>query len=480
MRKIDELINDYDIKNEKLNIKEEKISKVEINRIKEITMLKTGLSYRKGTKKRYIIPLAAVMTIILSFAVVFAQGGLSSIYNRIFGENIKYVNDMGTIIDESYSSNGITFNVASMLGDENSFYIVFELIKENGESLGKSDYIYIDKLRLDMKGSGGYSWNEIKDDNPNDNKATFILIGNTEKKTAGDKLTLLLSDITEYSINKQKTSFEPYDFLTTNQEYINQYLIRNDEKSPVNAVEDNISEDERKKINEINDITPDDILPIKNFNISLGDNFNDLYIDNVGFAEGKLCMRFALMNPEQRNISDIYFIDKSNLNNSLYSDFVFSQEADGIKYEYYIFNIQNMDELKNYNLIFNTTDKINTTKGDWKVTFKADYKNTTNTIKVNKDVEIEGKKYTVKNIKISPIALNVQMNNNLIDNIENPGHELHDIAKVIMKNGSLVEIGSSGTSTNTFTTTLNLIFTQPIDITQIDKVKVGDLEIKLN
>lgn len=480
MRKIDELIDDYDIKNEKLNIKEEKISKVEVDRIKEITMLKTGLSYRKGTKKKYIIPLAAVMTIILSFAVVFAQGGLSSIYNRIFGENIKYVNDMGTIIDESYSSNGITFNVASMLGDENSFYIVFELIKENGESFGKLDYIYIDKLRLDMKGSGGYSWNEIKDDNPNDNKATFILIGNTERKTAGDKLTLLLSDITEYNINKQKTSFEPYDFLTTNREYINQYLIKNDEKSPVNAVEDNISEDERKKINEINDITPDDTLPIKNLNISLGDNFNDLYIDNVGFAEGKLCMRFALMNPEQRNISDIYFIDKSNLDNSLYSDFVFSQEADGIKYEYYIFNIQNMDELKNYNLTFNTTDKINTTKGDWEVTFKADYKNTTNTIKVNKDVEIEGKKYTVKNIKISPIALNVQMNNNLIDNIENPGHKLYDVAKVIMKDGSAVEIGSSGTSTNTFTSTLNLIFTQPIDITRIDKVKVGDLEIKLN
>ncbi len=247
MRKIDELLDDYDIKNEKLNINEIEMSKEEVNRIKEITMLKTGLSYKHGTKKRYIIPLAAAMTIILSFAVVFAQGGLSNIYNKIFGENIKYVNDMGTFIDESYSYNGITLNVASMVGDENSFYIVFELIKENGESFGKSDYIYIEHLRLDMKGSGGYSWNEIKDDNPKDNKATFILVGNTEKKTAGDKLTLLLSDITEYSINKQKTSFEPYNFLTANQEYVKQYLIKNDEKSPMNAVEENISEDERKK-----------------------------------------------------------------------------------------------------------------------------------------------------------------------------------------------------------------------------------------
>ncbi|MBP1926638.1 hypothetical protein J2Z76_002507 [Sedimentibacter acidaminivorans] len=480
MGKIDELLDDYDIKNEKLNINEIEMSKEEVNRIKETTMLKTGFSYKYGTKKKYIIPLAAVMTIILSFAVVFAQGGLSNIYNKIFGENIKYVNDMGTIIDESYSSNGITLNVASMVGDENSFYIVFELIKENGESFGKSDYIYIEHLRLEMKGSGGYSWNEIKDDNPNDSKATFILVGNTEKKTAGDKLTLLLSEITEYSINKQKTSFEPYDFLMANQEYVKQYLIKNDKKSPVNDVEDNMSEDERKKINEMNDITPDEILPINNLSILLGDNLNNLYVDNVGFAEGKLCIRFALKDSEKRDISEIYFTDKSNSDDRLYSNFMFSQEANGIKYEYYIFDIQNMEELKNYNLTCSTTDKINVTKGDWKVSFKADYKNITHTIKVNKDVQIEGKRYTIKNIKISPISLNVQMRNNLVDNIENPVHKLHDILTVTMKDGTEVEIGSSGTSTNPLTATLNLIFTKPVDVTQIDKITVGDLEIELN
>ncbi len=369
MRKIDELLDDYDIENEKLNINEVEISKEEVNKIKEITMIKAGLSYKHGTKKRYIIPLAAAMTIILSFAAVFAQGGLSNIYNKIFGENIKYVNDMGTVIDKSYSSNGIIFNVASMVGDENSFYIVFELIKENGESFDKSDYIYIEQLRLDMKGSGGYSWNEIKDDNPDDNKATFILIGNTEKKTAGDKLTLTLSDITEYSINKQETSFEPYDFLNTNQEYINQYLIKNDKKTHANAAEDNTSEDVKEKIKKINDMTPDEILPIKNLNISLGDNLNDINVDNIGFAEEKLCIRFALMNPEQRDINEVYFTNKNNPDGSLYSDFVLYEDENGIKYEYYIFNIKNMDELKNYNLIYSTTDKINTKKGNWEVFF---------------------------------------------------------------------------------------------------------------
>lgn len=480
MRKIDELLDDYDIENEKLNINELEISKEEVNRIKEITKLKTGLSYKNGTKKRYIIPLAAVMTIILSFAVVFAQGGLSSIYNKIFGENSKYVNDMGTVIDERYSNNGITLNVASMLGDENSFYIVFELIKESGESFSKSDYIYIDKLRLDINGSGGYSWNEIKDDNLNDNKATFMLIGNTERKITGDKLTLYLSDITEYSVNNQNTIFEPYDFLTSNKEYINQSLIINEQKSKVNLADDNVSEEEREKINEINDITSDELLPTKQMNIQLVDSMNDILVDNIGFVEGKLCMRIALMNHEKRDINEIYFSSKNKPEDRLYCEYMFTENADGINYEYYIFNIKNMYVLENYILSYSTTDKISTTKGEWEVSFKADYKNTTHTIKVNKDIEFRGERYTVKNIKISPISLNVQMRNNLADSIENPVHKLHDIINVTMKDGTEVEIGSSGTSTKLFTATLNLIFTQPIDVTQIDKITIGELEIELN
>ncbi len=230
----------------------------------------------------------------------------------------------------------------------------------------------------------------------------------------------------------------------------------------------------------MNDITPDEVLPINNLGISLGDNLKDVYVDNVGFAEEKLCIRFALKDTEKRDINEIYFTNKNNPDERLYSDFMFSQEEKGIKYEYYIFNIQNIEELKNYNFTCSTTDKINITKGEWKVSFKADYKNTTHTIKVNKDVQIEGKRYTVKNIKISPISLNVQMRNNLADNIENPVHKLHDIVTVIMKDGTKVEIGSSGTSTNPFTATLNLIFNQPVDVTQIDKITIGELEIELN
>ena len=152
------------------------------------------------------------MTLILSFAAVFAQGGLSNIYYKLFGDNTKYVREMGTVINESCSSKGITLNVASMLGDENAFYIIFELIKDKGESFENSDYIYFDRLSLDINSSGGYTWYQIEDDDKNDNKATFILAGNTKKKVTGDKLTLRVADFTEYNTKEPVNKFEPYSF----------------------------------------------------------------------------------------------------------------------------------------------------------------------------------------------------------------------------------------------------------------------------
>ena len=144
LTKIHEIIDNIDIENEDLKIAKSKVSKEEKNRIFEMALNKANIRKEKTFSRKYILSIAAAMTLILSFAVVFAQGGLSNIYYKLFGENIKYVTEMGTIIDESYSSNGITFNVSNMLGDENSFYIIFEIIKENGESFKDSDYIEFD------------------------------------------------------------------------------------------------------------------------------------------------------------------------------------------------------------------------------------------------------------------------------------------------------------------------------------------------
>lgn len=477
MKKIHELLDDMDIGDENIEINEE-MSEDEKQRILELTLNKGNLNYKKGIKSRFILPLAAAMTIVLSFAVVFAQGGLSSVYYKLFGENIKYVNEMGTVIDESNTSNDITLNIANMLGDENSFYIIFELIKENGESFKDSDYIQFDSLHLDLNSSGGYTWYQIEDDDANDNKSTFILSGNTKKKIVGSKLTLSAENFTEYSLREPVNVFDPYEFLINNNEYINQELIANLKKQPASTNDKNLQQEELDKINQINNLTTDYLLPWKYSNIFVEENLDSIYVDNIGFAENKLCIRFVSTNTEESSLGDVYFVNKKDSEDIVYNDFILSDEKDGVYYNYYIFDIDSMKSLENYDLKYNIIRKLSSTDGRWEVKFKADYKNMSETIKVNKESEIGNKKYTVKNIKLSSISLNIEMNNNLLDNIENPVHSLINQVSVEMKDGTIAEISGSGSSTNPLTSSINVMFKQPIDITKVEKVNVGNLEIE--
>ncbi|MDF2677219.1 MAG: exported protein of unknown function [Bacillota bacterium] len=479
MKKINDLLNDYDIIDENLNIKEDSMSEIEKLRIKNLTLEKLGLTNKKSTKKRLILPLAAAMTLVLSFAVVFAQGGISNVYYKLFGENIKYVNEIGTEINKEYSNNGITLNVANMLGDENSFYIIFELINESGESFENINYIEFEDLNLDFNSSGGYTYYKIEDDNEKDNKATFVLIGNTAKKAVNKKMTLKINNFAEYSII-ELDKFEPFNFLSENEEFIKQSLTKNTKKS-LTPITSDMLEEEKQKIEYMNSLIPNEILPFKQENIILDDN-NHISVDNIGFAEGRLCIRFAVntLNTDEY-ISELYFVNKNNPDDILYGDILFTDSDWNNIYDYYSFNIKNMEELKNYDFKYSIMKETKNTEGNWDVSFKADYKNSSKKINVNKEVELEGKRYKIENVKLSPISLNVELKNNLIDNIDNPQHNnILDEVSVVLKDGSNIKSISSGSSSNAFSASINMIFEKPVDVLTIDYIKIGDIKVYFN
>lgn len=478
MKKINEILNDFDIIDENLNIKEVDISEIEKLRIKNLTLEKLGLKNKKSTKKHLILPLAAAFTLILSFAVVFAQGGISNVYYKLFGENIKYVNEIGTEINKGYLNNGVTLNVANMLGDENSFYIIFELINENGESFEKVNYIEFEDLNLDFNSSGGYTYYKIEDDNAKDNKATFVLIGNTAKKAVNKKMTLKIKDFTEYSIT-ELDKFEPYDFLSENEKFINQSLMKNNKKSFIPITSDMV-EEEKQKAEYMNSLIPNEILSFKQENILLDDK-NNISVDNIGFAEKRLCIRFAVetLNADEY-ISELYFVNRNNPDDILFGDILFTESNESTVYDYYSFNIKNMEELKNYDFKYSIMKETKKTEGNWDVSFKADYKNTSKKINVNKEVELDGKKYKIDNVKLSPISLNVELKNNLVDNIDNPKHNFFDVVSVVLKDGSIIKSISSGSSSNPFSASINMIFEKPVDVLTIDYIKIGDIKVYFN
>lgn len=64
------------------------------------------------------------------------------------------------------------------------------------------------------------------------------------------------------------------------------------------------------------------------------------------------------------------------------------------------------------------------------------------------------------------------------DNYENPIHDFNEAVSVIMKDGTKIEPTSSGSGSNPLTSYVYLMFKQPINIEQIDKIVIGDIEIK--
>lgn len=480
MKNIYELLDTIDLDNENLDISETEMTDIEKKRILEMTLKKSGLR-KRGIGRKYILPLTAAMTIILSFAAVFAQGGLSAVYHRIFGDSIKYVADMGTIIDESYTSNGITMNIASMVGDENSFYIVAELIKENGETFEDSDYVKFEDLRLNFKSSGGYTWYQIEDENPSDNKATFIIAGNSKKKIARDRLTIYAHDITEYSIKKPLEGFDAYEFLMNNPDYISQELT---ERMPAvyfgKNDYDTTPEEKAKNLIMEKDINPNYVLPRKYVKIPVERNLGDIYIENIGFADNKLCIRMAFTDSEKYSLGTISFVNKDDSDDIKYGNFFNVEESGETEFHYYIFDIRDMAELENYYFKYEIISKLGTTEGEWNINFRADYKNASRTIVTNKDAEINGRNYTVKNIKFSPISINVEMSNMLLKPEEKTYHDFSNAVTVILKDGLEAEVNQSGSSTNALSSSLNVMFKQPIDIRQIDRIKVGSLEVPVD
>ncbi|MDD2493732.1 MAG: hypothetical protein PHE29_00915, partial [Tissierellia bacterium] len=90
------------------------------------------------------------------------------------------------------------------------------------------------------------------------------------------------------------------------------------------------------------------------------------------------------------------------------------------------------------------------------------------------------KRYLVKELKLSPISLNIELINNLEDKIKNPVSNFYNEVTITMKDGKNIDLISSGANTNPLKSTINMIFEKPIDVKQIYTINIGNLTIKIN
>lgn len=190
-----------------------------------------------------------------------------------------------------------------------------------------------------------------------------------------------------------------------------------------------------------------------------------------------LNIRVYLEDEESYDIGKMVFKHKET-DEELYS-YIVSSEENGKQYKTYIFDIENMEELKNYTFTCSAVETKDKLIGNWNLKFKPNYKPTIKEVNVNKSIELDGEKYSIKDVKISPISIVIDIRRNLFDKINKPvNHDIKNIM-VILDDGSTVKLNGANVSSNLTEICIIKQFESPVDIEAIREIIIEGYSINI-
>ncbi len=477
MKKIDELFDDYEV-NDDLDIKPSVLDDIELKRIKNLTFEKAGIKIaKKSTNKRIILPLIAVMSIlILSMAVVSANTNIESIFGDLFSGGYEYIENCSDIVDVYDIDNDLKLSIDGIIGDENTCYIKFTMERLDGKTFDCS-YAFFDNVGFDFRGSGGFSYTMLEDEDKTDNKISFLLDLSITSGFRNKKIEFNIRDLWLYLIDENNV-FNPHGYLQENEKLINQDNIVetnvNLKKEELNN--DSLSAAEKGKITtEIYSI--EQALGRGDLGLGLIKDSDKLAVDNIGFVNNMLNIRVYLEDEESYDIGKMVFKHKET-DEELYS-YIVSSEENGKQYKTYIFDIENMEELKNYTFTCSAVETKDKLIGNWNLKFKPNYKPTIKEVNVNKSIELDGEKYSIKDVKISPISIVIDIRRNLFDKINKPvNHDIKNIM-VILDDESTVKLNGANVSSNLTEICIIKQFESPVDIEAIREIIIEGYSINI-
>lgn len=112
--------------------------------------------------------------------------------------------------------------------------------------------------------------------------------------------------------------------------------------------------------------------------------------------------------------------------------------------------------------------------GNWKVSWKLDYKDVSKEIIVNRTIKINDNKYFITSVNISPIFASANLISRNRDNI--------NIEKVTLKDGTQYTGGdfiSGGTSSSLLKISTRIGFSKVIDVSQVKSITIGNKTVEL-
>ena len=477
MKKIDELFDDYEI-NDDFDIKPSELDDIELKRVKILTFEKAGLKpVKKSTNKRIIFPLIAIMSVLIfSMAVVSANDNIESIFGNLFSGGYKYVEDCSDIVNVYDIDNNLKLSIDGIIGDENTCYIKFTMERLDGKTFDCS-YAFFDNIDYDFRGSGGFSYTMLEDEDKTDNKISFLLDLSITNGFRNKKIEFNISDLWLYLIDENNV-FNPYEYLLANEELINQDNIV---ETNVNLDSDELNNDnlsiEEKEKTTTEIFTIEQALGRGDLNIELIKNNDKLTVDNIGFVKNRLNIRVHLEDEESYDVGNIVFTHIET-DEELYP-YIVSSEEEGKEYKTYIFDIENIEELKKYTFSCSAVEMQDKLIGTWNLKFKPNYKPIIKKVSINENIELDGKKYSIKDVKISPISIVIDIKRNLFDKINSPvNHDFKNI-EVVLDDGSAVELNGANVSSNLNEICIIKQFVSPIDVEDVKELIIEGYSISI-
>lgn len=213
MKKLEDIMEYYNLKDEDI-MEKNPLSADEKDKILQIALTKAELIKmpRKTSKKRFIILVAACITIFTLGAVSFAATALNDNLLNFFHPQSQtetdLLNSLGTIIDKQVTENGLTIDVKEALGDSNAVYVLFDIIAPEGTILDKEQYTFVSQMIDVEKGFSmvhgmGYNFECLEDVNPNDNIKPMMLCLSSSENLVGKNMTFGFKDFSSYKTEEE-------------------------------------------------------------------------------------------------------------------------------------------------------------------------------------------------------------------------------------------------------------------------------------
>ncbi len=188
---------------ENINTQSSRSLKKEVDGTYQVVMQMAGLKMKTPHLKKtgrilFIAAAVAACTVVTAAAYVLGTGNLFKEYFQsgdprkaqpgvsLSESQVTGMDKAGILLNRSATDNGTVINIRAAMGDKNCAYLLLDVTAPTGTVLNKNEYefedmpinFYDDEFYKNPNQSGGSAgWDILtqKDENPNDNKKSFVI-----------------------------------------------------------------------------------------------------------------------------------------------------------------------------------------------------------------------------------------------------------------------------------------------------------------